>query len=134
MSTQGYVYDDSCIADQQLNQFRIVVYGAASVNDQPIHVTYPTTQYANGIVGVTQFTNNVSGDNILVRRAGITRIETAQPGVVAGQPLLAYDSVGRASFRTGAGASGDGILGQAEFTNAASGDVIECWLNIRQRN
>ena len=131
MGTQGYVYDDSCIADAAISQFRVVVAGGVIVAGETIHVNVPGAQDATRIVGVSQQAATASGDVILVRRAGITKVEVASGNIVYGEDLRIHDIRGNADRQGDAWASGDGILGQAEGASAASGDIVECWLNIR---
>ena len=125
MSTQAYIYDDSLIADAAISQYRIVIAGTTTG-----HVKLPT-QDAAAIIGVTQHSTAASGDTVLVRRAGITKVQVSA-AVTRGVPLRAWDALGYANGQTAAWLSGDGVLGYAEETSAASGDIIECWLAIRQ--
>lgn len=128
---QGYVFDDSFIADGALSAYRTVVAG----QDGDIagkHCKYPAAQDAKAIVGVTQHSTSASGDTVLVRRAGITKLEVASGSITYGAPLRVFDVVGRADYQAGAWTTGDGIVGYAEQASAASGDIIECWLTIQQ--
>ena len=126
-ATQAYVYDDSCVADAAIARYRIVVAG--NTKD---HVKYPAGQDAAEIYGVSQHATTASGDTILVRRLGITKVEVASGSVTRGVPLRAFDVVGRADYQSGLWASGDGVLGYSEETSSASGDIIESWIAIRQ--
>ncbi len=128
---QGYIYDDSFIADGALSAFRAVVAG----QDNDIagkHCKYPAAQDANKIVGITQHSTSASGDTVLVRRAGLTKLEVASGSVTYGIPLRVFDTAGRGDYQAGAWATGDGVIGYAEGASAASGDIIECWLTIQQ--
>lgn len=124
-ATQGYVYDDSFIADGALAKYRVVIWGGS---DQ--RVKYPT-QDNSAIVGITQESTSASGDRVLVRRAGITKVEAASGNITRGLTLRAYDAVGRVDRQGDAWVSGDGVVGMADQASAASGDIIEMWLNIR---
>lgn len=130
MSTLGYIFDESFIADGALGVYRVVVAGQDS-DLLGKHVKAPTQDNAN-IIGVTQNSTSASGDVVLVRRAGITPLEVATGNITYGQALRIHDAQGRADRQTGAWISGDGVIGHAEEASAASGDVIECWLAIRQ--
>ena len=121
----SYLYDDSYIADEALAKYRVVVYGS-----ETNHVKYPAAQDANGIAGVTQQSSSASGDTVLIRKLGRTRVEVATGNVTRGVDLRVHDVVGRADTQTIAWASGDGIVGVAEEPSAASGDYITCWLQI----
>lgn len=130
-NTQGYVYDESFVADEALAKYRIVVYGGAHQ-----HCKYPAAQDANAIAGVTQSSTSASGDTVLVRQLGKTKLEVAAAVSTYGQPLRAYDVVGRGNLQnvaggTGPWASGDGVVGYNETVSTASGDIIDCWLGIR---
>ena len=127
MSTQGYIYDDSFVADGAVSQYRIVVAG-----DTAGHAKLPAAQDAAEILGVSQHSTSASGDTVLVRRAGISKITVGTSTVTRGVPLRAQDIRGIAGDQTAAWVSGDGVLGYAEEDSSASGDIIECWLAIRQ--
>lgn len=129
MGTQGYIYDESFIADAAIGAYKAVIAG----QDGDIlgkHVKAPT-QDAAGIIGITLHSTSASGDTVLIRRAGISKLEVASANVTYGTPLRIHDVAGRADRQTGAWVSGDGVIGYAEEASAASGDVIECWLAIR---
>ena len=125
MATQAYVYDDSFIADGAIGQYRVVIRGGAKDR-----VALGTAN-ANGIIGVTQHATTASGDTVLVRRAGVTKLRVSSGNVTYGADLEISDASGFADRRAGAFVSGDGVIGQAEEASGASGDIIECWLNIR---
>lgn len=127
MSTLGYIYDDSFVADSAITQYRVVVAG-----DIKGHAKLPAAQDAAEILGVSQHTTSASGDSILVRRAGISKVQVGTATVTIGVPLRVWDIRGNAADQTAAWASGDGVIGYAEEDSAASGDIIECWLAIRQ--
>ena len=127
MSTQGYIYDDSFVADGAVSQWRIVVAG-----DIHGHAKLPAAQDAGEIVGVSQHSTSASGDTILVRRTGISKIQVSSGNVTRGVALRAFDIRGMADRQAAAWVSGDGVLGYAEEDSSASGDIIECWLAIRQ--
>lgn len=130
MGTQAYILDGSYIADGAIPVFRIVVAGQAGDTNGK-HCKLPAAQDANAILGVTQQATTASGDTVLVRRAGITKVTVSSANVTYGVPLRAFDIRGMADVQTGPWLSGDGVLGYAEEPSAASGDVIECWLAIR---
>ena len=130
-TTQGYVYDESFVADGALAKYRVVVYGA-----EKQYVKYPAAQDANAIAGITQEATTASGDTVLVRQIGKSKVESAAAISTFGQPLRAYDVVGRVNVQnvaggTGPWVSGDGVVGYNESTCTASGDIIEAWLGIR---
>ena len=130
-NTQGYVFDDSFTADGALAKYRVVVFSGIKK-----HVKYPAAQDANAIAGVTQEATSASGDRVLVRQMGKSKLEVAAAISSFGQPLRAYDVVGRVNVQnvaggTGPWVSGDGIVGYNESLSTASGDIVECWLGIR---
>jgi len=127
MSKAGYIYDDSFVADSAITQYRVVVAG-----DIKGHAKLPAAQDAAEILGVSQYTTSASGDAILVRRAGISKVQVGTATVTVGAPLRVWDIRGNAADQTAAWVSGDGVLGYAEEDSSASGDIIECWLAIRQ--
>lgn len=127
MAVQGYIYDDSFIADSAISQYRIVVAGGTQG-----HAKLPGGQDAAAILGVTQHATSASGDTVLVRRAGISKVAVSSANVTIGVPLRAFDIRGYADVQSAAWASGDGVLGYADQASSASGDIIECWLAIRQ--
>lgn len=132
MATHGYLFDESFVADGALAAYRVVVVGEGSdVDAQGKHCKLPAAQDAATILGVTQHSTSASGDTVLVRRAGITKLEVASANITAGVALRTHDIRGIADRQTGAWISGDGVIGYAEENSAASGDVIECWLAIR---
>jgi hypothetical protein len=126
-ATQSYILDDSFVADSALAQYRIVVMGGSQG-----HAKYPAAEDAAKILGVTQHSTSASGDTVLVRRAGMAKIQVASANVQIGHALRAYNIIGMADMQTAMWASGDGVLGYAEQASAASGDIVECWLAIRQ--
>ena len=126
-ATQGYIYDDSFTADSALAQYRVVVRGGTKG-----HAKYPAAQDAASIAGVTQHSTSASGDTVLVRRDGLTRLQVASANVTISVPLRCYDLTGNADRQDAAWVSGDGVIGYAEEASSASGDIIECWLAIRQ--
>lgn len=127
MSTQGYIYDDSFVADGALSQYRVVVAG-----DIKGHAKLPAAQDAAKILGVSQYSTSASGDTVLVRRAGLTKITAASGNITVGVPLRVFDIRGMVDQQTAAWVSGDGVVGYAGEASNASGDIIECWLAIRQ--
>ena len=126
MSTQHFVYDESYEADAAISRYRVVV--ASSYR----RCKLPAAQDANAIIGVTQHATSASGDTVLVRRAGVTKLQVASASVTIGAPLRVHDIRGNADQQAAAWASGDGVVGYAEEASAASGDIVECWLAIRQ--
>ena len=131
MGTQRYVSDESFVADGALAKYRIVVFG-----DIKGHCKYPAAQDANAIAGITQESTTASGDNLVVRQLGISKLEVAAAISTIGQPIRAYDVVGRGNVQNVAGGtgpwiSGDGVAGYNEETSTASGDIIETWVAIR---
>lgn len=132
MATQGYIYDESFIADGAIPTYRVVVIGEASdVDAQGKHCKLPGAQDAASLLGVSQNATTASGDTVLVRRAGLTKVEVASGNITGGIALRAFDIRGMVDRQAGAWISGDGVVGYAEENSAASGDVIECWLAIR---
>ena len=125
MGTQSYLFDDSYVADSALAAYRAVVYAGTSG-----HVKYGAAADANGIAGITQHSSSASGDTIVVRKAGRSKVEVASASVTIGVDLRIFDTVGRANYQADAWASGDGIIGVAEENSSASGDIITAWLEI----
>lgn len=126
----GYIFDESFVADAAVGAYRVVIAGQVG-DDQGKHVKLPTQD--NGtIIGISQHATSASGDTVLVRRAGLTKLEVATGNITYGQALRIHDAQGRADRQTAAWLSGDGVIGYAEEASGASGDVIECWLAIRQ--
>ena len=130
MGVQGYIYDDSYIADGAISAFRVVVAGQDN-DSAGKHCKLPAAQDANAILGVTQHSTTASGDVVLVRRAGITKVEVAGASITYGVPLRIFDIRGMVDRQAAAWGSGDGVVGYAEQASSASGDIIECWLAIR---
>ena len=131
MSSQGslFSFDESFIADAAVAKYRVVIAGEVS-DTKGKHCKNPVQDSAT-ILGVAQHATTASGDTVLVRRAGLTKLEVATANVTYGVPLRIHDAQGRADRQTAAWVSGDGVIGYAEEASAASGDVIECWLAIR---
>jgi len=132
-NSQGYVWDETFVADAALSAYRVVVAGEdGNVYEYGSkHIKLPAGADANAIIGVTQHATTASGDTVLVRRAGLTKLEVASSTVTYGAALRPWDAEGRANNQIGEWASGDGVIGYADCKSAASGDVIECWLAIR---
>lgn len=129
---QGYVYDDSFIADGAIPAYRVVVVGEGTLDSgEAKHCKLPAAQDAATILGISQHASSASGDTILVRRAGLSKVEVSSANVTAGVSLRVFDIRGMVDRQAAAWQSGDGCIGNAEQASAASGDVIECWLNIR---
>lgn len=126
MPTGKYIYDETYIADAAIAAYRAVVNSVTRD-----HVKYPASQDANGIAGISQHATTASGDTLVVRKDGISKIEVASGNITCGVDLRVHNAVGQVDRQTVAWASGDGIIGQAEETSNASGDIIECWLRIR---
>lgn len=127
MSSLGYIYDDSFVADSAITQYRVVVAG-----DIKGHAKLPVAQDAAEILGISQHSTSASGDAILIRRAGISKVQVGTASVTVGVPLRVWDIRGNVADQTAAWVSGDGVVGYAEEDSSASGDIIECWLSIRQ--
>lgn len=134
MGNQAYIFDDSCVADAALGQWKVVVGGQERHSDPllRLHVKLPAAEDARYIIGVTQHSVAASGDTVMVRRAGITKVRAGTANVVFGMPLRIHDIRGNAAEQVDEWASGDGVLGYAEEKSNASGDIIECWLAIRE--
>lgn len=125
----GYIYDESFVADAAVGAYRVVIAGETG-DANAKHCKLPTQDNAT-ILGISQHATTASGDTVLVRRAGLTKLEVATGNVTYGVALRIHDAQGRADRQTAAWVSGDGVIGYAEEASAASGDVIECWLAIR---
>lgn len=125
MPTGSYLFDDTYVADEAIAAYRAVVYGATKG-----HVKLPAAQDANAIAGVSQHSSSASGDTLIVRKAGRSKIEVSSANVTAGIDLRIWDIRGMADRQVDSWASGDGVLGIAEEASAASGDIISCWLEI----
>lgn len=130
MSNLAYIWDETFIADAAVSAYRIVVAGQ-DADLRGKHVKLPAAQDASAIIGVAQHAAAASGDTLLVRRAGITKLNVSSANVTYGVPLRVFDIRGYADIQSAAWASGDGVVGYAEEASAASGDTIECWLAIR---
>ena len=130
--SQGHasIYDESFVADAAVGAYRVVIAGQVG-DDQAKHCKLPTQDNAT-ILGISQHATTASGDTVLIRRAGLSKLEVGSGNVTYGQALRIHDAQGRADRQTGLWLSGDGVIGYAEEASAASGDVIECWLAIRQ--
>lgn len=111
-------------ADGALSQYAVVVYG-----DEAYHVKAPASQKANGICGVAQESTSASGDTILVRKEGISKV-VASEAIGKSIEVGINDIEGRVYDPT-VWASGDGLVGTLEQPAAASGDIVDCWLRIR---
>lgn len=133
-NSQGYVWDETFVADAAISAYRAVVVGeAGNVYEYGAkHVKLPAGQDANAIVGITQHATTASGDTLLVRRAGLTKLEVSSGNITAGVPLRAADIRGFGDRQDAAWGSGDGVIGYADGASAASGDIIECWLAINE--
>ena len=131
-NSQGYIWDETFVADGAISAYRAVVAGeAGSVYEFGAkHIKAPTGQDANKIIGIAQHATTASGDTILIRRAGLTKLEVASGNVTFGVPLRIFDIRGMGDVQGDAWASGDGIIGYADTPSSASGDIIECWLAI----
>ena len=129
MSIQGVipVLERTFKADQALAQYRVVTYSSSEG-----FVTYGAAK-APGIAGVTQGATAASGDPVLVRQLGLSKV-VISTAVTKGVPLILSDAQGRVS--NNGGATGDGIVGVAEEGNpgaaGTSGDQITCFLQIRR--
>jgi len=132
-NSQGYVWDETFVADAALSAFRVVVAGEdGNVYEYDAkHVKAPAAQDANAIIGVTQHATTASGDTVLVRRAGLTKVEVGSANITYGVALRVHDIRGMVDRQDVAWVSGDGVVGYADCKSAASGDIIECWLAIR---
>jgi len=132
-NSQGYIWDETFVADAAISAFRVVVAGedGGVYEYDAKHIKLPAAQNANAIIGITQHSTTASGDTVLVRRAGLTKVEVGSANITYGVALRAHDIRGIADRQTAAWGSGDGVIGYADCKSAASGDIIECWLAIR---
>lgn len=116
--------DKTYIADGSLLQYQVVLYG-----DETSHCKTPAARADGGIAGVTQHSTSASGDTVMVRKEGITKV-IASEAVTKGMDVVINDIEGRI-YDPAVFASGDGVVGVLEEDAAASGDIIDCWLQIR---
>lgn len=127
MSTEGYVRDETFIADAAVAAYRVVIAGETKG-----HVKLPAQ---DGLpLGITQHATDASGDQVRVRMLGVSKLEVATGNVTFGGKtsiLRIHDAVGRADAQAAAWISGDGVVGYALEASAASGDIVECWLAIQ---
>lgn len=132
-NSQGYVWDETFVADAALSAYRVVVAGEDSnvYEYDAKHVKLPAAVDANKIIGITQHATTASGDTVLIRRAGLSKVEVASASITYGAPLRVWDIRGMVDYQVDEWASGDGVVGYADQKSAASGDIIECWLAIR---
>jgi len=126
MATGYYGWDDTFVAAEAIAQWRVVLY---STTDD--HVTLPAAALDAHIAGIAQEAAVASGDTIRVRFAGKSKVEVGT-AATPGEVLAIHDTVGRAGVPTTAYTSGDGILGFADETASASGDIIACWLEVHE--
>lgn len=124
MASESYVLDKTYQADGALTQYAVVVYGGVDG-----HCNAPASQKANKVAGVVQETASASGDTVRVRKAGITKV-VASEAISLGMEVSINDIQGRVYDPT-VFASGDGVVGVMEEAATASGDIVDCWLQIR---
>ena len=125
MSLESYVLDKTYIADGALTQYAVVLYGATTG-----HVKAPAAALDRTIAGVVQETASASGDTVRVRKMGISKV-IASEAISVGIAVGINDIEGRVKDPT-VWASGDGVVGYADTPASASGDIIDCWLGIRE--
>jgi hypothetical protein len=116
--------DMTYIADGALTKYAVVLYG-----DEDNHVKAPAAALDKGIAGVVMQAASASGDVVHVRKMGTAPViasEAISKGIIVG----INDIEGRVKDPT-VWASGDGVVGTLEHAAAASGDIVECWLQIR---
>ncbi len=113
------------VADGALTQYAAVLYG-----DEDYHCKAPAAALDAGIAGITQDSASASGDVVHVRKEGISKVIASEA-----IPIRTYvginDIEGRVKDPT-VWASGDGVVGTLENEAAASGDIVDCWLRIRE--
>lgn len=126
MASLSYGLDKTYIADSALLQYSVVLYNTALSG----HCTVPAAASDALIAGVVQEAATASGDIVRVRKEGITKV-LAEGAIAIGNEVGIADIRGMVDDTLAAWASGDGVLGVAEETATASGDIIACWLQIR---
>ena len=117
--------DLTYIADGALSQYAVVLYA-----DEDKHVKAPAAALDRTIAGVVQDTAAASGDTVRVRKNGLSKI-IASEAFSKGIALGINDIEGRVKDPV-VWTSGDGVVGYAEEAAAASGDIVTCWLGIRE--
>jgi len=116
--------DVTYVATGSISRYSVVV--ADSTIDKGCKL--PAASGAVAILGVIQEDALASGDVVRVRKLGVTK-------VIAGMALSVADQVHihNSSGRVGKPASwsdGTGVVGQMEDSATASGDIIDCFLQI----
>lgn len=123
-TTETYGLDLTYVADEALTQYAVVLYG-----DETGHVKAPAAARDGGIAGVVQDSASASGDTVRVRKEGISKV-TASEAISLKIEVGINDIEGRVYDPT-VWASGDGVVGVLEQAASASGDIVDCWLQIR---
>jgi len=124
-TTENFLFGRTYTAASALSKYAVVVYGT-----EARQVKAPAAALDGGIAGVTQDAASASGDTILVMKEGISKA-IASEAISVGIEVGISDVEGRVSDPA-VWASGDGVLGVAETAATASGDIFECWLQVRK--
>ncbi|MBA7476907.1 hypothetical protein ES707_12303 [subsurface metagenome] len=124
MAGSTSVLDKTYVADGAFLKYSVVLYG-----DEDYHCKAPVARADGKIAGVTQASTVASGDTVLVRKMGITKV-IASEAFNKGEPLVINDIEGRV-YDPLFFASGDGIVAVAEESAATSGDIVDAWLQVR---
>jgi hypothetical protein len=122
--------DFSCRANGAITQYMAVVLDSVENGDHIVSLPSAARDVVHGII---QQTAAASGDRVSVRRGGVSYV-VADSAITVGRPLMVgagatghVNDVGSDSW-----ASGDGLIGSADDTATASGDIIACKLHLTE--
>ena len=122
--------DYSCRAGQAIGQYLAVVLDSIENGD---HIVKLPSAARDVCFGIIQEIAANSGDRVSVRRDGSSYV-VANGAITLGRPLMISEGatghvndVGSDNF-----ASGDGLVGSADETATASGDIIACKLTLME--
>jgi len=121
-----YNFDETFRADASMSKYSVVVYNTATRG----YVSLPDASGATAIVGVIQEDALASGDIVSVRRHGVSKV-IAKHTLTIGDLVYAGNTDGRVGKPT-SWSNGDGMVGRAEESASASGDIIACFLQISE--
>lgn len=110
--------------DSALSQYAVVLQGT-----EEGHAKAPEAQRDGTIAGVLQYSSSASGDQVSVMKTGYSKV-IASEAIPKGTQVAINDIEGRVYDPT-VWASGDGVVGTLEEVATASGDIVECWLDLR---
>ena len=110
--------------DSALSQYAVVIQATPEG-----HAKAPAAQRDGTIAGVLQESSSASGDSRSVMKTGYSKVIAAE-AIPKGTQVAINDIEGRVYDPT-VWASGDGVVGTLEEAASASGDIVECWLDLR---